>query len=533
MKKIESILDTPPVSWARGIVRSESARFASAVFVPLLLLTIVRIVGFNAENSVDAYYHVALADFGPSYYMSKKCPHLTLSVWSERFSDKELGYHLLLTFVRRLKRTANLAGSPPFNSEALFFDFLAILAFVIACRTMGVRDTIFYAVALVIISPFFTNRLLMLRPHNLSIAIMITACAIFHVTSLKRTGPLLAFILGFVAAWAYSNPHFLLLPALAFGVLGYLRVGSRSAILLPLAVVVGIAVGYTLHPQFPNTFINWKIQCVDVVWQAIAGTKTVALGTEFNRPGPVWFLKNILPFIAFACDAWLFAKLAKRRVGETRLSAFRRVDTTVSAMFAVASIAILATPLGIRAMEYTCPFVLLSIGANIAAFRSSEQSLPSPFDGKGFAFKIKSLLAVMALAFIVFQTENYSRKKGMPPISDFAGYMKSSGIPQNTVIANLSWSDYPFLLYSCPEYRYISGLDPMFSYSLAPRKMKKMELFRRGKLKLSTKELNGLLGSKYLFLRRMYKKYAEKIGNTGCETLYDGPDGWLFIVPDE
>ncbi|MCK5845747.1 MAG: hypothetical protein KAG97_13625, partial [Victivallales bacterium] len=299
--------------------------------------------------------------------------------------------------------------------------------------------------------------------------------------------------------------------------------------LIPVAAAAGIAAGYVAHPQFPNTFVNWKIQCVDVVWQALTGKRTIALGTEFDRPGVLWFAKNAVPYVLFICDSLIFAKLAKPRSAETtRWNALRRVDPTAAAMFAAAAAAILATPLGMRMSEYAWPLTLLSLAANLVALKRSASEPPKMFGGPKFSARLKTLIVISALAFVVFLTESYSEKKGMRPISDFASYMRQSGIPKETLIANLAWSDYPFLLYSCPEYRYLSGMDPMFSYAVAPKRVEELEKFRRGKLKLSAEKLCELTGARYFFLRKMYKRYAEKIKKTGYETLYEGLDGWLF-----
>ena len=518
-----------------GVLKAAvSAKLAvlAAIVIPLVLLGMVRCRGFRAENSVDAYYHVALADLGPKYYTARKIPQLTMSVWKDRFSDKELGYHLLLTAVRGSARNVGLSETPPFNLDALFFDFLLLTAFVFACAAFGTRprDLVFLSTALVVATPFFTDRLLMLRPHNLSIALMITACAVFHKLRGSRALSIAAVALGLVSAWCYSNPHFLLLPAAAFALPDWLRRGGLRPFAPVLAIVAGIIVGYTLHPQFPNTFLNWKIQCVDVPWQALTGGRIIALGTEFDKPGAVWFLKNAVSLMVFISNALLFARIAEKVDGESRLDTVRQMDPTALAMFAAATVAICATTLGMRAMEYAWPFVLLSLAANIAALKRDGLEFPRPFAGGRFPAAVKILVAVAACAFIVFQTENYARKTGMPPIADFAAYMARSGIPPGTVIANLAWSDYPFLIYSCPEYKYMSGMDPMFSYAFDPVKTLRLEKFRRGKLKLTPTELEDVVGAKYLFLRKMYSVYARKIRMFPCVTLYEGADGWLFKI---
>jgi hypothetical protein len=505
----------------------------SAIIIPLLLVTFIRAAGFSEENSLDCYYHIKIADAGPSCYMSKQFPKLTMSTWSERFSDKELGYHLLLSTVRKIKSFLSADMSPPFDLEALFFAYLAITSFVSVLWYLKVRHIWVYSLLFVIASPFFNNRLLMLRPHNLSIALMLLSLPVLLQAGKKsgkpwkNSGLWMLFVLAFITSWCYSNPHFILLPTFAVGFAMFIKNENRKlACLLPFIVLAGLIGGYILHPQFPNTFINWKIQCVDVVRQAVFRDFPVTIGNEFKRPGWLWLLKNSGPFLLFLYALFMISRLIPKK--QRVLMELKNLPGVVIASGLISIITLLGVFAGIRAMEYAAPFSIIFAAVAIKEYSAMNLPLPRPFSSPNIPRYSRLLIAVLAFAFMVCQIFHYSRIRGFRPLNDFSKWMQESGIPENSVIANLIWSDFPFLYYSCPQYRYLSGLDPMFSYDAYPEEMTQIENFRRIKITLTPKEVSKLTGSDYAFVRKPYKRFAKYIIKMGYVPIYEGDDGWLF-----
>jgi len=499
--------------------RRHSCKFAVfiAIVLPLLMLQILREAAFEKENSVDCYYHIAMADLGPGVYLSKEFPILTMSSWTENFSDKEMVYHLVLTVLRSYQRVLDLPLEPPFHFPALFFIGLLLTAFVYTAHYFKVKNLICWSLLLIFISPFFTNRILMLRPHLLSITLMLLCCPLVASIQEKK-GMVSLFFFSAFTAWCYSNPHFILLPVLAFSITKFQKDWSLT-FLLPLSCVLGLGFGYLFHPQFPNTFINWKIQCIDVVQQAMATTRVTAIGTEFSRPGILWFVKNLLPFLLIACAFVLLINLhTKKKL---------KISQHVLGSGAVAIVAIFAVFFGIRAMEYAVPFGVLFAGMVLAAYEQQQVNLPGLMVNPKIIKYSKILVLTLAIAFIVFQPETLSKKAVIEPIDEFAEWTKDYEIPKNTRIANLIWSDFPFLIYSCPKFRYLSGMDPMFSYAVDPEKVEKIEQLRLRKLKLTPRELAELVDAKYAFVRGPYNlgKVLEK---RGYIAVYRGRDGWLF-----
>ncbi|MBV9463011.1 MAG: hypothetical protein JO317_02180, partial [Verrucomicrobiae bacterium] len=259
------------------------------------------------ENSADAYYHVQMARLFPHAAMADQFPWTTLSIWENTFYDKELLFHGVVKVLDRLGRALGFSSEPPFH-----FTALALTAWVLAtiwsvARSFRIPAPGWMLFALAALCPFFSHRMVELRPHLVSIALMVAFCG--WARTYRRTEDLaIACGFGFVMAYAYSNPHFLLLPAVAFAIAIFPE-NRRLASLLPAAVLVGILVGLTFHPQFPNTFRLWKIQCVDVLRESFSGSRRVFLGGELYRPDALWLVRNGAIFIALAASVGIFEAL--------------------------------------------------------------------------------------------------------------------------------------------------------------------------------------------------------------------------------
>ena len=506
--------------------KSHSARRLVTLLLPLLLISLIRLVGFRAENSVDCYYHVYMADAGPFVYMDKEFSRITMSTWSDNFSDKELGFHLILSGIRDLKTICGLSSTYPFNIEALFFACFAVCTFIYLLWYFKIDNMLYYTLLLIIVSPFFTNRLLMLRPHNLSIALMmLTIPILFSIHTRRQLW--MAFFLGFVVSWCYSNPHFILLPGCAVTLAFILKKRKvKLATLALLSLLCGLLSGYIIHPQFPNTFINWKIQCIDVIMQALFHSSNITLGRELHSPSFSWLCFNSLPLILFFVSLLLVYKIFKGH--KSLKERITTLPTHIIAMCIITSVTIATLFAGIRAMEYAVPFSLLFFAFVVQECRRKKISFPSIFAGRNIARYTKILIVVLAIAFTLFQIDKYSRQKGFKPLDDFHTWSITSPVPKDAIIANLIWSDFAFLIYSTPQYRYICGQEPMFSYALYPAKMEKLELLRTEKIKLTPKEVAEIANTKYTFVRKPYKRYAQYLIKLGFAPIYSGKDGWLF-----
>jgi len=487
-----------------------------ALIIPLLMLTALRQSAFEAENSLDAYFHVQIADMGPSVYLTKFFPWTTLSVWSEHFSDKELLYHLFLTVIRSYQKYISLPLGSPFNFPAIFFTGMMIAAFVYSANYFKVRNIIYYSLLLIFISPFFTDRILMLRPHVLAITIMLLACPLIHsIKNYKDLGKV--FIFAFFSSWAYSNPHFILLPITAFAITKF-KHKPYLAVTILLAAIFGLLSGLTIHPQFPNSFLIWKIQCIDVIVNLFhTAPSYYDMPKELAPPSFLWIICNCAAFF-FTIYGFIIYKRSEK--GNLSLS------SPYTALGICAALTTFSVFISMRAMEYALPFSLIFLGA-VKFHHYSTTEHQNREQRKKYSFYLKILVVTLSFFFMIYEGEVIRKRAVIKPLSAFSEFMQSSNIPPGTVIGNIVWSDFPLLFYSAPQYRFLTGIEPMFSFYSDSETMNKLELFRRGKINLQANELAELLNCKFIFVTKRNNFYLHLI-KLKYDALYNGDDGILF-----
>jgi hypothetical protein len=490
--------------------------------MPVVYLGALRISSLTSgENSADAYYHVAVGERYPAAGMWRTMPATTLSVWHEHFYDKEWGFHAFLGVTQRVAALFGQSG-PPFHVSSI--ATLLLLFGVVAAALYRWRVAAPWLVtgAFVVCTVEFVNRALMVRPHLFGMLLLVAASVVLAATTRRRWyWPLL---LGLAAVYVYSNPHFVLLPALAFALVR-LRQDWRLAAMIALLPVAGLLLGLTLHPQFPNTYVLWKIQGVDVVRQIVFGRMPVVLGDEMIAPGSDWLRRSALVF-AVAAHNLVLAAVAWRAHGR---AALRPESVAVVGMGLLAAAGMLLSQ---RALEYALPFGLIGAGLlwrDLATARAWNWQTALP--RRLAAAATLALLAGVAIAYP--QQRLYLQAQAAPPYPDLALWLRAN-LPPDTVIGNVNWSDFPRLYYSAPDYRYLFGLDPMFGYHVDPEGIAKLEAFRTGEQALSPAELQAIIHTRWVFVSRYNEALAHDLLARGWSVRYAGADGMLFdLTPGE
>jgi hypothetical protein len=117
-------------------------------------------------------------------------------------------------------------------------------------------------------------------------------------------------------------------------------------------------------------------------------------------------------------------------------------------------------------------------------------------------------------------------------LEDFTRWTRTVGLPVGTVIGNLNWSDFPVLLYSAPQFRYLHGLDPMFGMAAFPERVRALERFRLGRQLLPPAELRAVIGTPFAYVSPRNWALARDMAAAGFVIVYQGDDGWLFCIDD-
>ena len=470
------------------------------------------------EFGVDVFYHVTMADGGALFCMRRTFPHTTQSIWRDHFYDKEFLFHLYLGAVREWERLIRGRDAPPpFEVGYLAVAALIIAVFAFVLYKVDDRYGFIWMLAFVLLSPGFRNRLSMLRPHHFSIALM-TLAAFFFIR--MKDGPKELWkpvLLTFLFVYSYSNPHFILIPAAMAAAFFLLEGKAKKAAALFGAALFSLVLFMTAHPQFPNTFICWKVQCVDVITRILEGGGDTGIASELVAPSRSWKLYNAGVFALWVWNAVLFAYLLRRRT-LGRESAF---------YFSLATLFFVGLFFSVRSVEYAFPFALLC-----------SASLCRDLDKAG-VFETWQIYAVAALLLVglPLATFGWSSKLRLTPKCEFSGFgvWAKRHLPPGAVVANIGWGDFTRLFHAAPHCRYLVGLDPMFGFAANPELASKMRAFHKGEYIISPREMRVITGADFAFVgaadhserRRAYvmAKYLS------YRPVYHGSDGTLFILP--
>lgn len=488
-----------------------------AVLLPLIFLAILRCSTLSSgEPCVDAYYHIALADTGPSFFMGRVFPHMTMSTWENNFSDKELVYHLILSGLRSWSGFLGFSTEAPFNFPTLFFACILLCAFVYTVFKFQIKHIWLYSLLLVCISPGFTSRILMLRPHLLGITLFIMAA--YLSSKVKKVNEAYSlFILGFIAAWSYSNPHFILVPILAFAFFTF--TGSKKlALAMPSIATVGIFAGLLIHPQFPNTFLSLEI-CINILFETLKTDKFIYTGDELKSISLSWIKENIIFILLFSFNILSFSLILTK-------NKLKNIPVPLKSVFLISLITCAGTILSARTIEYACPFTIITTGLIITEMQVHN-------DAYAFRKKAIYLIALMILSGLIYTSILYFnafRNRTFNVPVKFAKWIEKSNIPAGTVIANLCWSDFPALYYALPQYRYLVGLDPMFAYKKNPEAIKKLESFRTGGSRMSPAELAALTKARFAYVSVHGWQLARDMHKAGYRLIYQDEESYFFIL---
>jgi len=431
----------------------------------------------------DGYFHARFAALMPTQGLSRAFPWTQLSIWRDRFCDKEFLYHLAMLPFARL-------GQDPILGARIFGVLLSIavlVTFYAVLRAQRVRFPAIFTALTLATGGLFIARLGMLRSHVLSMLLLTLG---LHFLLQRRWRALL--ILGFIYAWCYTVPFVLLLTAVPF-VLGSRLAGPRLDLRLPLAAGAGSVLGLAIHPYTPLT-LETLLTYVQVFRLGLQGAATSGfeLGNElYPYSLPVfWDIYPLLLILVAALPPVLVLARKRLEPGTLGLAAaalFWFTMTAASPRFAEYSVLLVAA---------TWALLVRDLWPWLEA-RPLWQRPGLRATAAGLALATLAGFHARSLAFYqVYQTQ-------AAPSRFFTGacaWMARTLAPGATVL-NLYWDDFPELFYDGYRQTFIWGLDPTYTIRADASRARVLEDFRRGRLALDAPRLKALFQADYLVLR--------------------------------
>jgi hypothetical protein len=413
----------------------------------------------------DGLYHFRHAalyvERGP---FSSAFPWTAYSVIRTYASDIWYGFHLLLT--------PFTLGADPVRGVKLAgaFDLTAMLLLLFAAvRLARLRLTPLWPFAVLVFSPFLLYRLLMTRPHVISMGLAALVLTSAATGSLWGLG-LASFGIAFV------HLSFFWVVVLIVGVVVLVRqvTENRWAWREAGVAALGLVAGWLLRP---NPIGAAKLVYVQIVQLALEKQKGVELlfgadllsGARSLQQYPETFLQHFAP----AAVLWAAAAvvlLAAAMYG-SRLAARERALLWSS--FALSGIAFaIMMQFSIRAVDLWAVFsVLLAAEVYSLILRRPDTA------GDQFPTRRQALVAMAIGALLLAgmfwrgfsEYDTKMTKLGYSPyrFKGAADWLADNSAP-GTIVFHAHWDLFPDLFFWNTKDYYIGGMDPIFQYAYSP-----------------------------------------------------------------
>ena len=473
----------------------------------------------------DTYYHIAMAERGPSVFCAKKFPALELSVWRDHFADKELLYHWTLRGLLKLQELFGFPVRVPYHFPALVLIGLLCASLLFAMKRLGVAPPLYLPMTMLALmsAPNVMYRILMLRPHVLSLILMFFLCGQLAEGPLRRR-LIWTLLISLVYAWSYSNPQFIVIPVLFFAFASCRQDGWKG-LLLVVAALGGVMLGLLIHPQFPNTFLIWKVQSFDALFgpllqSGVRQYSTLVSPQEMHAPHVIWNCRA-LPMYAFVyLNFLIFARLIAKLGWKNIPPVF----------YAVGGLSLLFTGgtfLVLRTIEYAGPFAGL-FGAMVWSLALKEKVFLPGRDRPARSALILTLLTFIPAGFSTGLNIGYSSSMSRPA-TELGAWMERN-LPEGELVVNLNWGEFPQLFHGSRKQVFLWGMDPEFSIAADPKRTQRIERMLFDRQQLNPRLFRRVTGGRYAVTLTKDDESVEYLNSIGWKTLYNGPDGVVFRV---
>ncbi|MFC1610233.1 hypothetical protein ACFL6C_04740 [Myxococcota bacterium] len=463
----------------------------------------------------DGYYHIKLAWLIRTEGLPDSFPWAAFSLWNEHFFDKDFGFHLLLipfTF-GDLIFGAKLAAAC--YGAAVFTSFYLVL------RLQGIRAPWFWTLLLVSAGGFFGWRVNVPRPQILSVTLSLWAVFFVLRKSWKGTAAV-----GCLYALSYAAPLLVVLYALIDWVAGIVCEGDwrRKAL---IGAVIGVSVGWIVHPHFPNNFHTLWVQLVHVLgaaWGTVA--PDLSLADELKPTDTRSFLLAHLT----VCLTLGAASLAMTRLRGG-------VDRALLVLFAIANGFFIMTCLSRRFVEYWVPFSLW-LGALVLSRLLESMSEDPPVFWRNIRTRRIVLAVVLLMTAGLFVRSHLANRRAFarlrPSTVQAEAIWLANHSRQGDLVFTCDWDDAPELFYFNHHNRYLVFLDPTFMYAWRPEIWTAWNRISNGLERQPVATIQQIFGARYVYCAREFGALTRMLAvHPRVKLRFSGMGGAVFeILPE-
>lgn len=477
----------------------------------------------------DGFYHIKMGQIIGSSFpgIFKDFPWLQFTILKDGFSDHHFLFHIL---------ASPFVAVSPFLGMKVFISltiatFSALFYFLL--KKLKVKYPLFL-IFLLFTSGSFIFRLLLLRPVSLSLIFLLLS---FYF--LKEKKYLWLFILGFLFVWSYDAFPLILLFSLIFFFVEKYK--NRRWNFTPIIYVLsGLTAGIIINPHFPKNLSFFKTHLLKIPF--LNGLYSVSVGSE-------WYPIDLLTILRGSFLAWLiFCGIIA--VVVSCWGNFKRFREKVSvegfSAVILSGFFFLLTVRSQRFIEYWTPFTVLA-GALVARDFEIDKKFINFLKGifrqgsepwrNNRLLKLAKFLPISAVCLFIFMiflnsiAGNYSALKNTPPYDRYKPSVEwlQKNTPQNSIVFNVSWDDFPELFYWNTHNYYIVGMDPTFMYEYDKNLYEKWRAVGSGEDKKPGETVKKYFSSETIFANKFKNsKFLETASaDQSLEKSYE--DSWSVI----
>ena len=405
----------------------------------------------------DSFYHLRHAwVYRTQGICDSSFPWTQYSAVKTYAADLWYGFHILtipLTFAEPLLAGMYL-GAFLITIAALWLAFLAF-------RRLRARWPLFWVFFLALITSDVLYRLTMLRPHPLSLSLVLLLFA-YLVTEKSRGAQATIFLLAAVFSW--NHIALIWLPVLVAGVVTLVRLLHRQ---LPewgklAALVPGLALGILLRPHPGGALQLAYIQVVKLMVEK-QGDLPLRFGIELL---PFYWINFVDQFIPLSILLLLAGGILVVLLRNKRFAAIDRSSRiAIWASLAVAAIfGVLTFTVARRSHEV---FVGFS-----AIFFSVLLPYWLPVANRSPGARLVILTAILTLLYApirsIYRFDEIITRAFHPRKFQAVGQWLEQNAQPEEIVFNPQWDRFGELFFWNPKNYYINGMDPIFEYAYAP-----------------------------------------------------------------
>ncbi len=446
------------------------------LFVFSFTLTL-RLTTASFSSGDDPYYH---ARKSYSVWSGEIAYPPAFSLQTDKPVDLYTLYHKTMgPFVSKFDGTnfnALIIGSKIYHSTVV--GLLTTIFFLFSVRILKGQDikkylqyAAFGSASLFLLSNIFAFRIFLERPHVFSIIFMLGI-----VFALVERNMLLALLIAFLFPFFYSVSFLILLPPLIYIFSAFIyRENRLFSIKIFFSTLLGLILGVLARPDtlayiHNGYLVHFKSLSASIFGLTSGTPSELGYGWGSVSGELLWLVPFIFCFIVFL-------------IYTIRKSNLKNIPFKIWFLWVLATAFVVGYFLVERTVEYTLPLVILTLLASIKILHNIFRDLYSSLRENSFVHgtisevrsvfhKNKKIFITFIIFFVVVlfisRTVNllHILKKAPQYTIQLATTEKlREYAPIGSTVFIPRFGMFPELYFYAPEYRYTSGMDPMFTYA--------------------------------------------------------------------